>query len=74
MLARSHSIPWLRFRDYAELIRIVFNIGAHWCPLELDIEKRAYTEMIQMVIAIETHLSWKLRKETMLDDDAPNFQ
>ena len=45
---------------------MVSTIGAHLSPLELEIEKRDNAELIQIVITIGVHWSWRLRRETML--------
>jgi hypothetical protein len=44
-------------RGNAELILIVITIGAHWSPLELEIEKRDDAELILMLITIRAHWS-----------------
>ena len=36
----------------SELIQIMLTVGAHWSPLELEIEKRDMAELIQMVLTI----------------------
>ena len=36
---------------------MVITIGAHWSPLELEIEKRYIAELIQMVLTIGAHWS-----------------
>jgi hypothetical protein len=39
------------------MIQMVLTIGAHWSPLELEIKKRDYAELIQMVISFGAHWS-----------------
>ena len=41
-----------------ELVQMVLPIGAHWSPLELEIEKTDMDELIQMVLTIGVHWSW----------------
>ena len=39
--------------DMAGLIQMVLTIGAHWSPLELEIEKRDMNELIQNQVMAE---------------------
>ena len=39
------------------MIQKVLNIGVHWSPLELEIEKRDMAELIQMLLTIGAHWS-----------------
>jgi hypothetical protein len=45
---------------------MVITIRVHWIPSELEIEKRGKAELIQMVITIGVHRSWRLRGEAEL--------
>ena len=53
-------------RYNAKLIQIMITIGAHWSPLELEIEKRGSAELIQIMITIGTRRQKRGRQVSCL--------
>jgi hypothetical protein len=57
------------------MIQMVLTVGAHWSPLELEIEKRDSVELILMVLTIRAQWSWRLGREaSAIAESQPLFK
>ena len=43
------------------LIKVLLTIGAHWSPLELEIEDEDDNNLIKKLLSIGAHWSWRIQ-------------